>query len=83
MACGRPVVAFARGGATETVEPGVTGWLVDAQTPDAFADAMQAASAATWDPARLVERAAAFAPDRFASGFRQAVDEMLSSPRSC
>ena len=83
MACGRPVVAFARGGATETVEPGVTGWLVDAQTPDAFADAMQAAAAATWDPARLVERAAAFAPDRFASGFRQAVNEMLSSPRSC
>jgi len=83
MACGRPVVAFARGGVTESVEAGVTGLLVEQQTPEAFAEAMEAAAARPWVSARLVERAAAFAPDRFARGFQQAVSDMLSSARPC
>ena len=40
MACGRPVIAYGRGGAAETVIDGVTGVLVDEQTPEAFAAAI-------------------------------------------
>ena len=40
QACGRPVVALARGGALETVIAGETGMLVDDATPSAFADAI-------------------------------------------
>jgi glycosyltransferase involved in cell wall biosynthesis len=40
MACGRPVIAYGRGGAAETVIDCVTGVLVDEQTPEAFAAAI-------------------------------------------
>jgi len=82
MACGRPVVAFARGGATETVVPG-TGLLVETQTPETFAEAMATAASTSWDPAPLVTRASRFAPDRFAHGFRQALSELVSGPGPC
>jgi len=42
QACGRPVVALARGGALETVKPGETGVLVDEPAAEAFADAIVA-----------------------------------------
>jgi glycosyltransferase involved in cell wall biosynthesis len=40
QACGRPVVALARGGALETVMPGTTGTLVDDGSAAAFAEAI-------------------------------------------
>jgi glycosyltransferase involved in cell wall biosynthesis len=40
MACGRPVIAFAKGGALETVIDGATGVLVREQTAEAFAEAI-------------------------------------------
>ncbi len=83
MACGRPVVALARGGATDSIEPGRTGLLVDRQAPDAFAEAMRAAATTPWAPADLVSRAAEFAPDRFDRGFRQALGDLLAAPPSC
>ncbi len=83
MACGRPVVALARGGATESVVPGVTGWLVDAQTPEAFADAIASVRSTRWDSAGLAAHAARFSPDRFLLGFRQALGDLLSDPAPC
>ena len=41
LACGTPVVALGRGGVLDTIEPGVTGVLVDDATPDAFARALR------------------------------------------
>src|SRR4051794_41835932 len=41
MARGKPVVAYAGGGALETVVPGVTGTLFDAQTPESLAAALE------------------------------------------
>lgn len=40
MACGKPVIGFARGGPTETVLHGVTGLLFDTYTPEALARAV-------------------------------------------
>jgi glycosyltransferase involved in cell wall biosynthesis len=81
LACGRPVVAFGRGGALETVDHGTTGLLVDRQEPEAFAAAMRAAAARPVDPAALAARAAAFGTDRFESAFRQLVTDTLA--RAC
>jgi glycosyltransferase involved in cell wall biosynthesis len=70
LACGRPVVAFARGGACETVTPGATGVLVDEATPEAFADGLREVSARTWNPARLRSDAERFSVDRFETAMR-------------
>ena len=83
MACGRPVIALGEGGATETVVPGVTGWLVAEQTAAAFADAMRAAAAATVDPHAIAAHAAAFSTPRFESAFRAIAAETLTAPIAC
>lgn len=43
ISCGTPVVAFSVGGIPELVRPGVTGWLVDEQTPSALAVTLEQA----------------------------------------
>jgi glycosyltransferase involved in cell wall biosynthesis len=57
MACGRPVMAFAGGGARYTVVPGLSGTLVRAQTADAFARAVRRFRDDGWDPVRIREHA--------------------------
>ena len=83
MSCGRPVVAFSRGGARETVEPGVTGQLVDDQRPAAFAAAMDAIAGQTFDPHALHARARAFSPEHFDAGFRKILGDALATPVAC
>ena len=60
MASGRPVVAFAAGGALETVVDGETGVLFQAQTPESLAAALQSVSAREWAPDALQKYAAQF-----------------------
>ena len=63
MACGTPVIAFGRGGATETVVDGVTGAFFAEQTPDCLASAIETfeRNADRYDPAAARRRAEAFA----------------------
>jgi glycosyltransferase involved in cell wall biosynthesis len=81
LACGRPVVALRRGGATESVSDGVTGRLVDDPTVEAFAEAMDGLRAEAFDPARLRSAAEAFGPDKFDSSFRAILTDTLVSNR--
>jgi glycosyltransferase involved in cell wall biosynthesis len=83
MACGRPVIALGRGGATETVLPGVTGWLVEASDPGAFADAMRQALAQPLDPAVLVRHAERFSVPRFEAGLRDLLAEATRTSAPC
>ncbi|HXT69895.1 MAG TPA: glycosyltransferase [Vicinamibacterales bacterium] len=80
MACGRPAIAFGRGGAVETVIPGVTGALTAEQSVDAFADAMASSSAAAYDSAAIRRHAESFSTARFESGFVAAVTSLLAEP---
>ena len=59
-ASGRPVVAFAAGGALETVVDGQTGVLFHAQNPDSLAGALQEVSAIAFAPEALREHARTF-----------------------
>ena len=79
MACGRPVIALARGGATETVIPGVTGILVDADKPEGFADAMQHFDSNTFDPRTIRAHAEQFGIDRFEHAFRASVADLIAT----
>jgi glycosyltransferase involved in cell wall biosynthesis len=83
LACGRPVVALGRGGATETVEDGVTGVLVPELSVDAFAEAMRIITERVFDGTRLAARAAAFSTAAFEAGFRDVLDDALSAARTC
>jgi glycosyltransferase involved in cell wall biosynthesis len=65
QACGRPVVALGRGGALETVVPGVTGALVDELDPRAFADALTATIDRRFDPVVMRAHAERFGRARF------------------
>jgi glycosyltransferase involved in cell wall biosynthesis len=65
QACGRPVVALARGGALETVRPGETGVLVDELSPAAFADAIADAVERRFDRAAIRAHAEQFSRARF------------------
>jgi glycosyltransferase involved in cell wall biosynthesis len=73
MACGRPVIAYGRGGAAETVIDGVTGILVNEQTPDAFARAIERLESLTISPAACRARAEEFSAERFARELSDAV----------
>ena len=73
QACGCPVVALGLGGAAETVIPGETGVLVDELTPEAFAEGLEQARTATFDPDRLRRHAQTFSKERFLTAFQAAV----------
>jgi glycosyltransferase involved in cell wall biosynthesis len=79
QACGRPVVALGRGGALETVVPGVTGVLVNEGTADGLAAGLRAVSATKWDTAEIRAHAEPFAHDRFARELRTTVEETLTA----
>ena len=73
MACGRPVIAYSRGGAAETIIDGETGVLVDEQTPEAFAAAILRFESLDIEPEACRRRAEFFSFDRFAEAIRSAV----------
>jgi glycosyltransferase involved in cell wall biosynthesis len=71
MAAGRPVVAYARGGALETVVAGETGILFAPQTAAALADAMARCEATAWDGAAIRAHAERFSRARFLAAARE------------
>lgn len=75
LAAGRPVVALARGGATEIVEDGRTGALFDVPTPEALVEAVRRAEAQHFDRAELRRAAERFDAARFRARMRAIVTE--------
>ena len=65
MAAGRPVVAFRKGGATESVEADVTGIFFDHQTVPALCDAVHRFERREWNVDTIRAHAAQFGLDRF------------------
>jgi len=75
QACGRPVVALGRGGALETVVDGVTGALVAESTGAAFAAAITAVTARTFDSAAIRRHAEQFSRARFGDEIEAVIRE--------
>jgi glycosyltransferase involved in cell wall biosynthesis len=65
QAAGRPVIAYAAGGALDTVEDGETGLLFDQQTPEALIDAMRRFDSVQFDSAHIHRQAQRFGVERF------------------
>jgi glycosyltransferase involved in cell wall biosynthesis len=78
MACGRPVLAFAAGGAKYTVVPGVTGEFFTAQSPRSLREAVQAFDADAYDPELIRTHATDWDRDFFQNRLREAVEAVAA-----
>ena len=78
MASGRPVIAYGKGGATETVQEGVTGTFFHEQSVDALIAAIERCKAIAPRPEALVERASEFSVERFSTAMGQFIDGVLA-----
>ncbi|MCS6990025.1 MAG: glycosyltransferase family 4 protein [Chloroherpetonaceae bacterium] len=75
QACGTPVIAFGKGGATETVIDGETGVLFDAQTPESLIRAVERFERMEFDPAKIRRNAERFDRAVFAEKIKAFIDE--------
>ncbi len=80
QACGRPVVAFARGGALETVAAGKTGVFFPRQTEADLLAAVEEGAAIAWDPAAIRAQAEPFGEARFLSGLAESLVRCMDEP---
>jgi len=78
MASGRPVIAYGRGGATETVLPGLTGLLFEEQTPEAIIDAVEQSRAVDFDPQKIAQHARQFSRQNFITNMTRQFDHLLA-----
>lgn len=75
MAAGRPVIAYAAGGALETVVEGVTGRFFAQQTSGALAAAIAMSRCDTYDPAAIRRHAEQFGADVFMGRMRAFIEQ--------
>ena len=80
QACGRPVVALARGGALETVKDGQTGLLFPEPTAESLAETLRAALRWDFDESRIRDHAEGFSRAHHAERLRAVIDDTLAGP---
>lgn len=73
MACGKPIVAYRSGGATETVVENATGIFFDHVTPDSIRGAVDRMASRAWDAIVIREHALRFGR----APFESAIDRWL------
>jgi glycosyltransferase involved in cell wall biosynthesis len=71
MAAGRPVIAYAAGGALDTIVEGVTGRFFATQTVEALMAGIERSQADRYDPPVIRQHAEGFGAARFAGQVRQ------------
>jgi glycosyltransferase involved in cell wall biosynthesis len=76
MACGKPVVAYRKGGSLETVRESVTGVFFDSPDSVALAEAIRECNARTWDPRLIRAHAESFSE----AAFLAKMTKILESP---
>ena len=74
QACGTPVIAFGKGGATETVLPGETGCFFEEQTIEGVQNGVRDFEDMEFDPEIVRRNAERFSAERFRSSFRLFVE---------
>jgi glycosyltransferase involved in cell wall biosynthesis len=78
QACGTPVIAFGRGGVTESVIDGRTGVFFSEQTPASLIAAVERFETLEWNPAAICENAKRFSSSRFRAEFASVIEEQWS-----
>jgi len=80
QACGRPVVAFGRGGALETVTDGETGVLFAETTVESLAAALARIATMPVDAGRMRAHAEQFSRDRHRHAMQAIINETMAAP---
>lgn len=78
MASGRPVIAFGRGGATETVAKGISGVFFEEQTIEAISSAVRSLAGIKIDSHKIAAHASQFGRDQFLQKMRAHIDDLLA-----
>lgn len=82
QASGRPVIAYRKSGATETIKEGLSGEFFNEQTPDAIAAAIKRFDATKYDPVAIRDHAQQFSKERFKEEIGQFIQEELRKFRA-
>ena len=80
QACGRPVVAFAEGGALESVRDGETGVFFSESSPEALSDAIDRVSSLRFNRKAVRSWALGFSRQHFKDRIKAYIDEKLARP---
>jgi glycosyltransferase involved in cell wall biosynthesis len=75
MASGRPVIAYRKGGATETIIEGKTGLFFDEQTDEALLETVKGFRAEDFDPTEIREHAEKFSVANFQNKINRFIEE--------
>lgn len=78
QACGTPVIAFAKGGALETVVDGISGVFFDTQNIESLRDAVRRFETLSWNAAKIRDNAIRFGAQRFQKEFQDYVQKNLN-----
>jgi glycosyltransferase involved in cell wall biosynthesis len=78
MASGRPVIAYGRGGATETVVADKTGVFFDTQSVEAMIDAIERLERMDIDPVAISGHAQSFGKNVFTEKMKAYVDRRIN-----
>ena len=80
MSAGRPVIAFAGGGALDTVMPGVTGELFPVQSVDSLVEALQGFDWRAVDPVACRTQAERFSATNFRQKLMLYLETVVATP---
>jgi glycosyltransferase involved in cell wall biosynthesis len=80
-ACGRPVIAYGKGGALETIVDGVTGVLFNQQSVEALEGAIRRFESLSFDAVVIRHHAEQFSKQSFITRMRQLVNETCRRER--
>jgi glycosyltransferase involved in cell wall biosynthesis len=81
LASGRPVIAYNKGGASEIIQHGKTGLLLDYQTWEDFADAVIGFNPHAFDPAEIRASALTFDEKKFKTQVQEFVENAWKEHR--
>ncbi len=78
QACGRPVVAYKKGGALETVEDGVSGIFFNEQTKESLIDGIEHCALLTWDKQKIRAHAEKFSTQNFVNELNKYIKNTIN-----
>ncbi len=82
QAVGRPVIAYGKGGALESVIEGQTGLFFHDRTPDSLLDAIDRFRERSWNPAAARANAERFSTPQFLEQLDEEIATAVSARRS-